>query len=152
MSVEQSRQKNLCEIFTFYSRQQYVQGACYTFDRIMHETNVLNIAKFMLFVQQFNLLNYNKNLTKRSIPHLFKKTSSNFKELSLDEFKIMLEKISLLMFEGESSSYVDKVEELYKYIGLDDPTVYRKKFKLLNPPFNIKDKEGFRLLPKDIGR
>lgn len=57
-----------------------------------------------------------------------------------------------MMFEDQNTSNIDKVEEFYKFLGIDDPNIYRKRFKLLNPPFNIKDKEGFRLLPRDIGR
>lgn len=34
-------------------------------------------------------------------------------------------------------------------MGVDDPNFYRQHMHLLNPPFNIQDKVGFRHLPKD---
>lgn len=149
----QNRAKNLLEIYNFYSKQQYVHSSIYTFDRIHHETNVLNIAKFMMFISQFNILNYNQNVNKRTLPQLFRKMSANFKELDFEEFKAALEKLSLMMFESDQqSSHAEKLEKLYKYMALDNPEIFRKKFKLINAPFNCKEKEGFRLLPQDIGR
>ena len=46
----------------------------------------------------------------------------------------------------------DRTEAFYKFIGVDNPNFYRKNMHLLNPPFNIQDKLGFRHLPKDHGK
>ena len=40
-------------------------------------------------------------ILKQSIPQFFKKNSSNFKEISIGEFKTVLEKIGVIMFEGK---------------------------------------------------
>ena len=57
-----------------------------------------------------------------------------------------------IIFASDFKTDFEKLEEFYKFIQLDDPNLYRKKFKTLEPAFNIKDDEGFRLLPKDQGR
>lgn len=41
------------------------------------------------------------------------------------------------------------METFYKYIAIDDPNIYRRNMQLQQPPFNIQDKDGFRVLPKD---
>lgn len=43
------------------------------------------------------------------------------------------------MFEGKEDfpTDFDKLESFYKFISIDDPYEYRKRFKVLNPPFNI---------------
>lgn len=75
--------------------------------------------------------------------------------MTFDEFQMALEKVALIMYEerdNEMPTDFDKVEAFYKYIGVDNPNYYRKHMLLLNPPFNIQDKVGFRLLPKDKDR
>lgn len=58
------------------------------------------------------------------------------------------------MFEDkdELPTEFDKIEALYKYIGVDDVNQIRKHMHILNPPFNIQDPIGFRHLPKDKDR
>lgn len=73
------------------------------------------------------------------LPQLFKRVSNNYKDLTFQEFQVLLEKIALLMFEEKEDlpSEFDKIEAFYKYIGVDDQNFYRKHMHLLNPPFNI---------------
>ena len=94
-------------------------------------------------------------MQKLDLLTLFKKTSSNYKEMTFDEFQVLLEKLAIIMFEDkddELPSDLDKVEAFYKFIGLENQNFYRQQMQLLQPPFNIKDDVGFRLLPKDVGR
>jgi hypothetical protein len=68
---------------------------------------------------------------KRELPILFKKNSSNYKEMNIYEFKSVLEKIALLMFEMKDEEFptdTDKLEAFYKYIQIDDQEAYRAKF------------------------
>ncbi len=54
-------------------------------------------------------------------------------------------------YEKETPNY-EKLERLYKYINLDFPSQFRKNLQIINTPFNIREGEGFRLLPHDVGR
>ncbi|KAL4485751.1 hypothetical protein ABPG72_012291 [Tetrahymena utriculariae] len=153
LTKEQIRMKNLKEAFNFYSKQQNITGVAFTFERIVHEQNVINLACFMLFLKQFNILNKNKYVTKREVQIMFKKYALNYKELDLDHFKIMIEKVAIAFYKDEENlNNIDKVEKLYQYIEIDNIHKFRSKFGLLNQPFNIQVKDGFRLLPFDQGR
>ncbi|KRX03882.1 hypothetical protein PPERSA_04760 [Pseudocohnilembus persalinus] len=155
LSKEEIRKKNMNEIFLFYCRQQYTQAPKYSFDRILYECHTMNLSNFLLFAKQFKINNYCLKLTKKMLPQIFKKVSNNYKDLTFQEFQIILEKIALLMFEDkdeELPNEFDKIEAFYKYIGVDDANFYRKHMHILNPPFNIQDPIGFRHLPKDRDR
>eukprot|EP00825_Cyclidium_porcatum_P003873 TRINITY_DN11799_c0_g1_i1.p1 TRINITY_DN11799_c0_g1~~TRINITY_DN11799_c0_g1_i1.p1 ORF type:complete len:463 (-),score=89.01 TRINITY_DN11799_c0_g1_i1:64-1452(-) len=152
LTKEQKREMNLQEIYSFYCKQQYSQAPIFSFDRILHDSHTMNLSNFLLFCKQFNITNYNVNLSKKAIPNLFQKTSPNYKELTLQQFKQILEKIALVMYQDQNDQYpteIDKVETFYKYIAIDDPNIYRRNMVLQQPPFNIQDKDGFRVLPRD---
>ena len=62
-------------------------------------------------------------MQKLDLLTLFKKTSSNYKEMTFDEFQVLLEKLAIIMFEDkddELPSDLDKVEAFYKFIGLEN--------------------------------
>ena len=62
-------------------------------------------------------------MQKLDLLTLFKKTSSNYKEMTFDEFQVLLEKLAIIMFEDkddELTSDLDKVEAFYKFIGLEN--------------------------------
>ncbi len=88
---------------------------------------------------------------KKHLPLLFKKNALNYKELDFEAFKVLLEKIALIMFEDnpDLKTDFDKAEAFYKYIGVDNPNFYRKNMHLQVQPFHCIEKEGFRILPRD---
>ncbi|EGR29067.1 hypothetical protein IMG5_163570, partial [Ichthyophthirius multifiliis] len=147
-TLEQTRQRNLKEIFTFYAKQQNVNGPAFTFDRIVHEQNIINLASFFLFLKQFGILGQNKYVTKKEISVLFKKYALNYKELDLEHFKILIEKVALTYLkEEEELSSIEKVEKIYQILEIDNLNKLKSKFRLLNQPFGIQEKVGFRQLP-----
>jgi len=115
-----------------------VTGSSFTFDRIVHEQNVVNLACFMLFLKHFDILNKNKYVTKREVQIMFKKYSMSYKELDLETFKIMIEKVAIAYFHDEENiSNIERVEKFYQLINIDSPAKFQAKFQLLNKPFNI---------------
>ncbi|EAS03072.3 alpha/beta fold hydrolase (macronuclear) [Tetrahymena thermophila SB210] len=92
LSKEEKRDKNLHVVYKFYCKQTYVSGKYATFDRVQQETNTMSMGKFFLFVRDFGIVN--KNLKKNKLVEIFKKNSSNSKDLTFEEFKQILQKIS----------------------------------------------------------
>ena len=80
----------------------------------MHEQNVVNLACFMLFLKHFDILNKNKYVTKKEVQIMFKKYSMSYKELDLETFKIMIEKIAIAFYHDEENiSNIERVEKFY---------------------------------------
>lgn len=114
---EEQRLKHLKEAFVFYSKQQNVSGAAFTFERIIHEQSVVNLACFMLMLKHYNILNANKHVTKREIQMMFKKYALNYKELDFETFKIMLEKVAMAFYRDEEDlTNLERVEKLYNFL------------------------------------
>ncbi len=86
LTKQELRKRNLAEIFIFYCKQQYVQSVVYTFERLIHESHVMNLSNFLLFCKHFRITNYNLKLTKKALPIFFKKNASNYRELTFEEF------------------------------------------------------------------
>lgn len=63
----------------------------------------MNLACFLIFLKHFDILNKNKYVTKREVSVMFKKYAKNYKELDLDHFKIMIEKVALAFFKEEEN-------------------------------------------------
>lgn len=83
---EEKKIKALKEIYYFYSKQHVRYGVFATFDSIKREQQVMNLGEFSFIVKDFELL---KNPSdKLKIAEVFKKCSSNNKELELIEFKV----------------------------------------------------------------
>ena len=48
----------------------------------------LNLGKISLFCKQFNIYNQSSALTKKTIPEIYKRVTSNFKSMEEREFKV----------------------------------------------------------------
>lgn len=70
---------------------------------------------------------------------MFKKSSSNNKELSYNEFLICLEKIARVLFPGDSYAYQDRMDELDKYLGVDVYSNFKEKMKTMNTVFHTNE-------------
>ncbi|KAL4445676.1 hypothetical protein ABPG74_006227 [Tetrahymena malaccensis] len=101
LTKEEKRDKNLHVVYKFYCKQTYVSGKYATFDRVQQETNTMSMGKFFLFVRDFGIVN--KNLKKNKLVEIFKKNSSNSKDLTFEEFKQILQKISEFHSEEQKS-------------------------------------------------
>ena len=104
LSKEEKRELNIKEIFNFYSHQHSNAGHKTTFDSIRDKFEHLNMSEFGKFCSEFKIL-----IPKEKLLEIFKKTSSLVKEMSFQEFKVALSKISFAINE-------EKVNQLKKRI------------------------------------
>lgn len=83
----------------------------------------------MKFCDDFELIN--ENVDPKTLSKLFVKTATNFKDLFFNEFLILLEKIAIMYYYNDNSliTSFDKVEALYKFMGIDDSNIYKHKIK-----------------------
>lgn len=83
----------------------------------------------MKFCDDFDLIN--ENVDPKTLSKLFVKTATNFKDLFFPEFLILLEKIAIMYYYNDNSliTSFDKVEALYKLMGIDDSNLYKHKIK-----------------------
>jgi len=104
LTKEEKRELNIKEIFNFYSHQHSNAGHKTTFDSIRDKFEHLNLSEFAKFCIEFKIL-----LPKEKIVEIFKKSATLTKEMSFQEFKVALSKISLAINE-------DKIKQLKKRI------------------------------------
>lgn len=94
LTKDEIRLNSLKEIFYFYSRQHVSLGKQSTFDSMKSKMDHLDLSEFSKFCVEFKIL-----ITKDKLVELFKKNSSNTKQMSFEEFYITLQKISLAINE-----------------------------------------------------
>ena len=104
LSKEEKRELNIREIFNFYSHQHSNAGHKTTFDSIRDKFEHLNLSEFGKFCVEFKIL-----IPKEKLVEIFKKSSTLTKEMSFQEFKLSLSKISVAINE-------EKVKQLKKRI------------------------------------
>jgi len=104
------------EIFKYYCTHIFKIGKHMTFDRLEYEREHLNTERFFLFLKDFNLTvteiegKPKDIIPKASIMTIFKKISSNSRDLTFEEFIKCLEKIGVIYYD-EKSNYWNKIEE-----------------------------------------
>ena len=104
LSKEEKREINIKEIFNFYSHQHSNAGHKTTFDSIRDKFEHLNLSEFAKFCTEFKVM-----IPKEKIIEIFKKTATSVKEMSFQEFKVALSKISTAINE-------EKIKQLKKRI------------------------------------
>ena len=104
LSKEEKRELSIKEIFNFYSHQHSNAGHKATFDSIREKFEHLNISEFSKFCSEFKIL-----IPKEKLVEIFKKSSALKKEMSFQEFKLALSKISIAINE-------DKINQLKRRI------------------------------------
>ena len=104
LSKEEKREINLKEIFDFYSHQHSNVGHKTTFDSIRDKFEHLNLSEFSKFCIEFKIF-----IPKEKLVEIFIKSSIKTKEMSFQEFKVALSKISVAINE-------DKIKQLKKRI------------------------------------
>ena len=90
LTKEEKRELNLREIFNFYSHQHSNAGHKTTFDAIRDKFEHLNLSEFGKFCVEFKIM-----IPKEKLIEIFKKSSTLTKEMSFQEFKVALTKISV---------------------------------------------------------
>ena len=104
LSKEEKRELNIKEIFNFYSHQHSNAGHKSTFDSIRDKFEHLNLSEFSKFCTEFKIL-----IPKEKLVEIFKKSAALTKEMSFQEFKVALSKISIAINE-------DKINQLKRRI------------------------------------
>lgn len=79
-----------------------------TFDRLEYEKVHLTIDRFFIFLKDFNLTSIKAKdgkireiIDKQEIIKLFKKVSTNCKDLNFEQFIIMIEKLGEVYFDSK---------------------------------------------------
>lgn len=104
LTKEEKREINIKEIFNFYSHQHSNAGHKTTFDSIRDKFEHLNLSEFAKFCTEFKIM-----IPKEKITEIFIKTATSVKEMSFQEFKVALSKISTAINE-------EKIKQLNKRI------------------------------------
>ena len=104
LTKEEKRELNLREIFNFYSHQHSNAGHKTTFDAIRDKFEHLNLSEFGKFCVEFKIL-----IPKEKLIEIFKKSATMTKEMSFQEYKVALTKISLAIND-------EKIKQLKKRI------------------------------------
>ena len=96
LSKEEKRELSFKEIFNFYSHQHSNAGHKSTFDSIRDKFEHLNLSEFSKFCAEFKIL-----IPKEKLVEIFKKSAALTKEMSFQEFKVALSKISIAINEDK---------------------------------------------------
>ena len=102
---EQKMINSLKEIFDFYVNQHYPMASAPTFDEIAFRRKNLDLAEFSKFCVEFEI-----PIAKQKLTELFKKNSSNRKDMSFNEFKNSLEKLAEAMNDSKKESLLHKIK------------------------------------------
>ena len=97
------------EIFHFYSNQHHYAGNSPTFDDIQRKSNYLDIAEFSKFCVEFQI-----KIPKEKIVELYKKNTSNQKEMQYTDFINSLNLMSRAFNSNKInnlSKRIDKIKE-----------------------------------------
>ena len=102
---EQKIINSLKEIFDFYVNQHYPMASAPTFDEIAFRRKNLDLAEFSKFCVEFEI-----PIAKQKLTELFKKNSSNRRDMSFNEFKNSLEKLAQAMNDSKKESLLHKIK------------------------------------------
>lgn len=98
------------------------------------------MGSYWKFCEDFGVLE--KFLSKKELNELIKKLNFNVKGMQFAEFLQSLEELAKRIYKSDSNlpTNYDKCEELYIFLGLDDPAKFHKKIMSENHLANNKDK------------
>lgn len=99
---DEQRKNALTEIFYFYSRQHLLVGTTPTFDSLKNNESNINLSEFIKFCVEFKIM-----IKKMKLIELFKKTASNSRNCFLEEFFILIQKLSKGI-NDEKKSYINE--------------------------------------------
>ena len=102
---EQKIINSLKEIFDFYVNQHYPMASAPTFDEIAFRRKNLDLAEFSKFCVEFEI-----PIAKQKLTELFKKNSSNRRDMSFNEFKNSLEKLAQAMNDSKKENLLHKIK------------------------------------------
>ena len=93
------------EIFKHYCTHIFKTGKHMTFERLEYEKVHLTMDRMFVFMKDFNLTHHeevsgisHEYVEKNTVIRLFKRISSNGRDLTFEEFLACLEKISIIYY------------------------------------------------------
>ena len=125
---------SLKEIFDFYANQHNPMASSPTFDEIAFRKINLDLAEFSKFCVEFEI-----PISKSKIVELFKKNTTNRKDMSFIEFKNSLEKISEAMNNNRKENLIKKIKiynELLNKMKNNNESIKEFKRKSIFNHFN----------------
>ena len=134
LTQEQKMINSLKEIFDFYANQHNPMASAPTFDEIAFRKINLDLAEFSKFCVEFEI-----PISKSKMAELFKKNTSNRKDMSFNEFKNSLEKIGQAMNNSKKENLEKKIKlyhELLEKINLNDVKEFKRK-SIFNHEINL---------------
>lgn len=157
-------QGNIREIFHFYAKQQNPAENSYTtFEELMKNYSVINLAKFLLFVKDFKLVKEHTNPKKiseqvQAIQEIYRKNSDFIKEMKINHFFQAIQDITDIYFDEDYDkqnntdfqklSSQEKTLKFYEIMQFDNSKELRKKL-VGAPHFGVQES---RIPPNDISK
>jgi hypothetical protein len=141
--IKQSR-LGLSEIFRHYSKQQFLIGKNPTFDYIQKNLEVLNMAKFLKFCKDFDIIQGNPNDREQRkkvkiVQKVYKSQSDFNKDMHEHQFFKAVEVLAGVVLNKDYDlkhatswnllSQELKIERFFELMGFHDPGIYNKKLK-----------------------
>jgi hypothetical protein len=117
LSKDELRSNALREIFYFYSRQHQLAGHTATFDEIASKAHHMDLGEFMKFCIEFKIL-----VKKEKLIEVFRKSASNTKQMTYEEFLIGLRNISAKVNEEKRQLLIKRLNRMkaeLKKLGID---------------------------------
>jgi len=105
MTKEEKRGLAIKEIFHFYAKQHQTQGT--TFDEMRSKTSQLDISEFMKFCIEFRV-----PCKKEMLMEIFRKTATNTKHMTYEEFLVSLNNMSMKINEDRINLLYDRIKKL----------------------------------------
>ena len=127
LTQEQKMINSLKEIFDFYANQHNPMASAPTFDEIAYRKINLDLAEFSKFCVEFEI-----PISKLKMAELFKKNTSNRRDMSFNEFKNSLEKIGQAMNESKKENLEKKIKlyhDLLEKMNINDDIIQDFKRK-----------------------
>lgn len=112
-SKETKIENSLKDIFHFYTNQHHFSGNSPLFDDIQNKRNHLDLAEFAKFCVEFQV-----NVPKSKTVELFKKNTSNQKEMTYNEFIFTLHQMGTAMNNTKIQNLSKKIERLKEKLSL----------------------------------
>lgn len=142
--IIQKSRLGLSEIFKHYSKQQFLIGKNPTFDFIQKNLEVLNMAKFLKFCKDFEIIQGNPNEREQRkkvkvVQKVYKSQSDFNKDMHEHQFFKAVEVLAGVVLNEEYDfkhatcwnllSQELKIERFFEVMGFHDPGIYNKKLK-----------------------
>jgi hypothetical protein len=119
---QELRNMAISEIFYFYARQHQLAGHLVTFDDIASKSDRMDLGEFMKFCLEFKI-----PVRKEKLVEIFKKSASNTKQMSYEEFVNSLKTVSVKTNEEERLEIIKRINKLKGANNKEKPKIKNQK-------------------------